>query len=99
MELNWNTTTTKKEIDKLNEQIDQFRPIDKDLLKQIKEYYRIALTYSSNAAPLLMNAVCTVPDEWMSPTTSSLKAGAVVSTTTSQFNESVLGKALIKDPR
>jgi Fic family protein len=39
----------KKEIDKLNEQIDQLRPISKDLLKQIKEYYRIGLTYSSNA--------------------------------------------------
>ncbi|MBN2374404.1 Fic family protein [bacterium] len=38
-----------KEIDKLNEKIEQFRPISKDLLKQIKEYYRIGLTYSSNA--------------------------------------------------
>ncbi len=38
-----------KEIDKLNEQIEQFRPISKALLKQIKEYFRIGLTYSSNA--------------------------------------------------
>jgi len=38
-----------KEIDKLNEQIEQFRPISKELLKQIKEYYRIGPTYSSNA--------------------------------------------------
>ncbi len=38
-----------KEIDKLNKQIDEFRPINKALLKQIKEYFRIGLTYSSNA--------------------------------------------------
>lgn len=38
-----------KEIDKLNKQIDQFRPINKNLSKQIKEYLRIGLTYSSNA--------------------------------------------------
>ncbi len=38
-----------KEIDDLNKQIDKFRPIDKNLLKQIKEYYRVGLTYSSNA--------------------------------------------------
>ncbi|OFZ73539.1 MAG: cell filamentation protein Fic, partial [Bdellovibrionales bacterium RIFOXYC2_FULL_39_8] len=37
------------EIDKLNGKIDQFRPINKVLLKQIKEYFRISLTYSSNA--------------------------------------------------
>ncbi|MEI8026852.1 MAG: Fic family protein [Pseudomonadota bacterium] len=36
------------EIDKLQEQVENFRPIDKALLKQIKEYYRIGLTYSSN---------------------------------------------------
>jgi len=38
-----------KEIDKLNKEIDKFRPIEKNLLNQIKEYYRIGLTYSSNA--------------------------------------------------
>ncbi len=38
-----------KEIDKLNKQIDEFRPINKVLLKHIKEYFRIGLTYSSNA--------------------------------------------------
>ena len=38
-----------KKIDKLNKQIDEFRPINKALLKQIKEYFRIGLTYSSNA--------------------------------------------------
>ncbi len=38
-----------KEIDKLNKQIEQLRPINKALLKQVKEYFRIGLTYSSNA--------------------------------------------------
>ena|SRR3990167_4054936 len=38
-----------KEIDQLQEEINKFRPLDKNLLKQIKEYYRIVLTYSSNA--------------------------------------------------
>ncbi|OFZ78993.1 MAG: cell filamentation protein Fic [Bdellovibrionales bacterium RIFOXYD1_FULL_53_11] len=38
-----------EQIDELNKQIAVFRPINKDLLKQIKEYYRIGLTYSSNA--------------------------------------------------
>ena len=37
------------QIDKLNKEIQSFRPIDKRLLKQIKEYFRIGLTYSSNA--------------------------------------------------
>lgn len=36
-------------IDELKAEIDQFRPLDKSLLKQIKEYFRIGLTYSSNA--------------------------------------------------
>ena len=36
------------EIDKLQEKIELFRPLNKALLKQIKEYYRISLTYSSN---------------------------------------------------
>ncbi|HCB11137.1 MAG TPA: cell filamentation protein Fic [Cyanobacteria bacterium UBA11991] len=29
--------------------IDAYRPLDKDIVKQIQEYYRIGLTYSSNA--------------------------------------------------
>ena len=37
------------QIDTLNEQIKKFRPISSPLLKQIKEYFRIGLTYSSNA--------------------------------------------------
>ena len=37
------------EIDKLQEEIISFRPLDSNLLKQIKEYYRIGLTYTSNA--------------------------------------------------
>jgi Fic family protein len=37
------------QIDELNKKISDFRPIDKALLKQIKEYFRIGLTYSSNA--------------------------------------------------
>jgi len=37
------------EIDKLQKEINAFRPLEGDLLKQIKEYYRIGLTYSSNA--------------------------------------------------
>ncbi|MEK6705466.1 MAG: hypothetical protein AABZ06_06735 [Bdellovibrionota bacterium] len=50
------------QIDELNKQIQSFRPISpshlavpsrrpisKDFLKQIKEYFRIGLTYSSNA--------------------------------------------------
>lgn len=42
-------TTIFKEIDKLQEEINNFRPLDNNLLKQIKEYYRIGLTYTSNA--------------------------------------------------
>jgi Fic family protein len=38
-----------KRIDELKARIDQFRPLDKSLLKQIREYFRIGLTYSSNA--------------------------------------------------
>ena len=36
-------------IDKLNKKIQNFRPISRDALRQIKEYFRIGLTYSSNA--------------------------------------------------
>ena len=38
-----------KEIDELKSKIDTFRPLSKDILKQIQEYYKIGLTYSSNA--------------------------------------------------
>lgn len=38
-----------KRIDELKARIDRFRPLDKSLFKQIKEYFRIGLTYSSNA--------------------------------------------------
>lgn len=38
-----------KEIDELKSKIDAFRPLPKDVLKQIQEYYKIGLTYSSNA--------------------------------------------------
>ncbi len=37
------------QIDELNRQIHALRPVDQSLLRQIKEYYRIGLTYSSNA--------------------------------------------------
>jgi Fic family protein len=38
-----------KEIDNLQNEINSFRPLNKHLLKLIKDYYRIGLTYSSNA--------------------------------------------------
>ena len=38
-----------KQNDELKKQIDVFRPLSTDALKQIKEYYKIGLTYSSNA--------------------------------------------------
>lgn len=37
------------EIDKLQKEINAKRPLDRHILQQIKEYYRIGLTYSSNA--------------------------------------------------
>ena len=37
------------QIDKLHEQIRQFRPLNNALLKQIRDYFRVGLTYSSNA--------------------------------------------------
>ena len=33
------------EIDKLKTEIDKYRPLSKDALKQIHEYYKIGLTY------------------------------------------------------
>ena len=38
-----------KEIDELKAKIDGFRPLSADVLKQIREYYKIGLTYTSNA--------------------------------------------------
>ena len=38
-----------KEIDVLQKEINSYRPLSADLLKQIKEYYKIGLTFSSNA--------------------------------------------------
>ena len=43
------------EIDKLHEEINSLRPLDNNLLKQIKEYYRIGLTYTSNALARLIH--------------------------------------------
>jgi len=38
-----------KEIDELKKEIDNLRPLEKQDLEQLKEYFRIGLTYSSNA--------------------------------------------------
>ena len=38
-----------KEIDLLQKEINSYRPLNSDFLKQIREYYKIGLTYSSNA--------------------------------------------------
>lgn len=38
-----------QDIDDLKAKIDSFRPLSEDVLKQIQEYYKIGLTYSSNA--------------------------------------------------
>ncbi len=40
---------TLHEIDILQKEIDGYRPFSKGLLRQLKEYYRIGLTYTSNA--------------------------------------------------
>ncbi len=37
------------EIDVLQKEIDAFRPLSKHLFREFKEYYRIGLTYTSNA--------------------------------------------------
>ena len=36
-------------IDKLKNEINSYRPFKEDVLKQLKDYYKIGLTYSSNA--------------------------------------------------
>jgi len=38
-----------QEIDALQKEIHSYRPFDKTLLQQIRRYYKIGLTYSSNA--------------------------------------------------
>jgi len=38
-----------QEIDELKAKIDSYRPLSEDIVKQIQEYYKIGLTYSSNA--------------------------------------------------
>ena len=38
-----------EQIDELNRRIQSFRPLSEELLRQVKEYFRIGLTYSSNA--------------------------------------------------
>lgn len=38
-----------KEIDELKRKIDAHRPLSQNALEQLKEYYRIGLTYTSNA--------------------------------------------------
>ncbi|MFH1505089.1 MAG: Fic family protein [Candidatus Omnitrophota bacterium] len=38
-----------KEVDEAKKQIDKHRPLNKHAREQLKEYYRIGLTYSSNA--------------------------------------------------
>jgi Fic family protein len=40
---------TTKEVDELKKEINEYRPLSRNALKQVKEYYRIGLTYSSNA--------------------------------------------------
>jgi Fic family protein len=37
------------EIDRLQQEINSYRPLPASTLKQLKEYYRIGLTYTSNA--------------------------------------------------
>ena len=38
-----------KEIDELQGEINSYRPLSASILKQLKEYYRVGLTYTSNA--------------------------------------------------
>lgn len=41
--------TLLNKIDHLQQEIDQYRPLEEPMLSQLKSYYRIGLTYSSNA--------------------------------------------------
>lgn len=38
-----------KDVDILQEEINKYRPLSPHAVKQLKEYYRIGLTYTSNA--------------------------------------------------
>lgn len=38
-----------KKIDDLQKEINQYHPLNRNILKQLKNYYKIGLTYSSNA--------------------------------------------------
>lgn len=38
-----------KEIDGLKKEIDQYRPLSREMSRQLREYFRIGLTYTSNA--------------------------------------------------
>ena len=42
-------TPVLKKIDALKAKIDAHRPLDAHMLKQVREYFRIGMTYSSNA--------------------------------------------------
>lgn len=44
-----NTNDLLAKIDQTQQQINQYRPLDEPMLSQLKAYYRIGLTYSSNA--------------------------------------------------
>ncbi|HBB17253.1 MAG: cell filamentation protein Fic [Syntrophus sp. RIFOXYC2_FULL_54_9] len=43
------TTSVLKKIDTLKAKIDAHRPLDTHMLKQVREYFRIGMAYSSNA--------------------------------------------------
>jgi Fic family protein len=43
------TISVLKKIDALKAKIDGYRPLDSHILKQVREYFRIGMTYSSNA--------------------------------------------------
>jgi Fic family protein len=43
------TTSMLKKIDALKAKIDAYRPLDAHMLKQVREYFRIGMAYSSNA--------------------------------------------------
>ncbi len=43
------TTPVFKKIDDLRDKIDAHRPLDAHMLKQVREYFRIGMAYSSNA--------------------------------------------------
>ncbi len=43
------TTPALKKIDALKVKIDAHKPLDTHMLNQLREYFRIGMTYSSNA--------------------------------------------------